>query len=45
MNDTRKLPTVLDANAVADLLARSASVTIFDVRTPAEFASVHIPGS
>jgi rhodanese-related sulfurtransferase len=45
MNDTRDLPTVLDANAVADLLSRAAPITIFDVRTPAEFASAHIPGS
>jgi rhodanese-related sulfurtransferase len=45
MKDILNLPTALDANAVADLLRRSAPVTIFDVRTPAEFASVHIPGS
>jgi rhodanese-related sulfurtransferase len=44
-DDAGNLPNVLDTDAVADLLARPAPVTIFDVRTPAEFASVHIPGS
>ena len=44
MNDT---PTsdALDAEVVDDLLTRCAPVTILDVRTPAEFASAHIPGS
>jgi rhodanese-related sulfurtransferase len=45
MHDTPNLPNALDAEMVADLLARSAPVTILDVRTPAEFASAHIPGS
>jgi rhodanese-related sulfurtransferase len=45
MKETPNLPTALDADAVANLLKRSAPVTIFDVRTPAEFASAHIPGS
>ncbi len=45
MKDTPNLPTALDANAVARFLECSAPVTIFDVRTPAEFASAHIPGS
>ena len=45
MNDTPNLPNALDAETVADLLTRSAPVTILDVRTPAEFASAHIPGS
>ena len=45
MKDAPILPTALDADTVADLLKRSAPVTIFDVRTPAEFASAHIPGS
>ena len=45
MKDPGNLPTILDADAVAELLTRPAPVTIFDVRTPAEFASAHIPGS
>jgi rhodanese-related sulfurtransferase len=45
MNDTPNLPNALDAEVVDDLLTRSAPVTILDVRTPAEFASAHIPGS
>ena len=45
MNDALNFPNALDANEVADLLKRSASVTIFDVRTPDEFVSAHIPGS
>ena len=45
MNDTPNLPNALDVEAVANLLARSAPLTILDVRTPAEFASVHIPSS
>ena len=45
MNDTPNLPNALDAEALADLLARAAPLTILDVRTPAEFASVHIPSS
>jgi rhodanese-related sulfurtransferase len=45
MNDTPNLPNAVDAEAVADLLARPAPPTILDVRTPAEFASVHIPSS
>ena len=45
MNDAPNLATALDADAVGDLLKRSVPVTIFDVRTPAEFASAHISGS
>src|SRR5688500_3244208 len=45
MNDIPNLPNALEAEVVADLLARSAPVTILDVRTPAEFVSAHIPGS
>jgi rhodanese-related sulfurtransferase len=45
MNDPLSLPNALDAEAVAALLARAAPLTILDVRTPAEFASVHIPSS
>lgn len=39
---TTSLPTVLQP---ADLAAHQQQVTILDVRTPAEFAQVHIPGS
>jgi rhodanese-related sulfurtransferase len=45
MPDELLLPNVLDVDTLRDLLARSAPVTILDVRTPAEFATVHIPGS
>lgn len=45
MNEPRNLPDALDAKAVADLLSRSAPLTIIDVRTPAEFGSAHIAGS
>ncbi len=39
------LPLVASAAEVADLLERKAALTLIDVRTPAEFASAHIPGS
>jgi rhodanese-related sulfurtransferase len=39
------LPPVVDSETVALLLERDAPVKIIDVRTPAEFASAHIPGS
>jgi len=45
MNDAANLSSALAADEVADLLARPAPLTILDVRTPAEFATAHIPGS
>lgn len=39
------LPPVVDAGATAELLESRPDVRIIDVRTPAEFESVHIPGS
>ena len=42
MIPSSSLPTVLQP---ADLAAHQQQVTILDVRTPAEFAQVHIPGS
>ena len=45
MSEKRNLPSALASDEVGDLLTRSAPLTILDVRTPAEFASVHIPGS
>ncbi|GHE26485.1 sulfurtransferase [Streptosporangium violaceochromogenes] len=35
----------IDAAALADGLGRGEEVTVIDVRTPAEFETVHIPGS
>ena len=39
------LPLVVGPDDLADLVARDPAATILDVRTPAEFALVHIPGS
>ena len=35
----------IDAHSVADRMRRNENVRILDVRTPAEYESVHIPGS
>lgn len=45
MSTTTHLPEIVDAATVAELLERHEPVKILDVRTPAEFESVHIPGS
>jgi len=45
MPTTHSLPAVVDAQTVAALLEQNAPLHIIDVRTPAEFESVHIPGS
>jgi rhodanese-related sulfurtransferase len=37
--------TSVDAHTVAEWMRRDESVRILDVRTPAEYESVHIPGS
>lgn len=39
------LPRVVDVETTATLLAEQVPIKIIDVRTPAEFASAHIPGS
>ncbi len=45
MPTAHRLPAVVDAPTVAALLEQNAPLHIIDVRTPAEFESVHIPGS
>ena len=45
MPTAHRLPAVVDAPTVAALLAQNAPLHIIDVRTPAEFESMHIPGS
>lgn len=45
MTPSTILPPVVDIETVALLLDRDAPVKLIDVRTPAEFASAHIPGS
>lgn len=39
------LPPVMDAGTVATTVRERPDVRLIDVRTPAEFESVHIPGS
>lgn len=39
------IPEVVDAETIANMIGRHEAVKIIDVRTPAEFESVHIPGS
>ncbi|CAN5613314.1 rhodanese-like domain-containing protein [soil metagenome] len=39
------LPAVMDAGTVAATVRERPEVRLIDVRTPAEFESVHIPGS
>jgi rhodanese-related sulfurtransferase len=39
------VPPVLTAAELAELLRRESGVTLVDVRSPAEFESIHIPGS
>lgn len=45
MEYTLTLPAVVDVATVAALLGEDAPVKVIDVRTPAEFESLHIPGS
>lgn len=44
-NPTTDLPPHLDVAAVRRLLAQHQTVHLIDVRTPAEYATAHIPGS
>lgn len=43
--DPSSLPLVVTPGDLADLMTRIPGVTVLDVRSPAEFASIHIPGS
>jgi rhodanese-related sulfurtransferase len=45
MSTTVTLPEIVDAETVAEMIARHARIKLIDVRTPAEFESAHIPGS
>lgn len=45
MNEIQSLRGVVDVETVADLLRQGAQIKLIDVRTPAEFESMHIPGS
>ncbi|WP_081752737.1 rhodanese-like domain-containing protein [Kallotenue papyrolyticum] len=46
MNNHMHLPAVVDVETAAELLATGQPATLMiDVRTPAEFESLHIPGS
>jgi rhodanese-related sulfurtransferase len=45
LSDVNTLPPVMDAMAVAEILRERPDIRLIDVRTPAEFESVHIPGS
>ncbi len=45
MTDLKVLPAVVDHETVAELLEQRQPVKLIDVRTPAEFESLHIPGS
>ncbi len=45
MNDIPPLGTNVDSTTVQRWLARGDNVLLLDVRTPAEFEAVHIPGS
>ena len=45
MAGTVALPPVMDAASVAEVVEDHPEVRLIDVRTPAEFESVHIPGS
>ena len=45
MNVLRRDSTQVDSSTLNDWLCRQERVKLVDVRTPAEFESVHIPGS
>ena len=45
MRSVKPIPAVVDAVLLDDLVQQQTPMTIIDVRTPAEFESVHIPGS
>src|SRR5215213_4290478 len=43
--ESKTIPTVVDANQLDELLRERHDVRLLDVRTPAEYESVHIGGS
>ena len=45
MSESSTLPGSLEPAELQELLQRQVALTLIDVRTPAEFASAHIPGS
>jgi rhodanese-related sulfurtransferase len=45
MSTIASIPDVVDAATTAELVRSRAAIKLIDVRTPAEFESVHIPGS
>lgn len=45
MTDTTTHPTRLDPAGLRDWLATDGAVRVLDVRSPAEFEAVHIPGA
>lgn len=45
MIDVTTLPVAVDVQTAATLMENGSRVTLLDVRSPAEFESVHIPGS
>lgn len=45
MTATQYLPEIVDAETISEVIQSHEPIKIIDVRTPAEFESVHIPGS
>lgn len=45
MKDLATLPPVVDAATASEIVQERPDIRLIDVRTPAEFESVHIPGS
>ncbi|MFW6074271.1 MAG: rhodanese-like domain-containing protein [Chloroflexota bacterium] len=45
MTTATKLPSVISIETLSDLRERSVPLRLIDVRTPAEYETVHIPGS
>jgi len=43
--ENKTIPTVVDANQLDELLRERHDLRLLDVRTPAEYESVHISGS
>lgn len=43
--DLSSLPLVVTPGDLADLMTHTPGATVLDVRSPAEFESIHIPGS
>ena len=45
VQNKRSYPSAVDVQQARELLYNDSTAKIIDVRTPAEFESVHIPGS